>query len=443
MVLLDVVVDVLAERVLRVAQFDTVLRTLRAGDRGHHRGQVEFEVLGELRLVIRPLRIGIVPHALCLGVGLHQSQLLLGASGQPQILDGLFIDREHRCGGTEFGAHIAQRGAVGQRHLGHALAVELDELADHTVLAQHVGDGQHHVGGGDAGLDLTGQFEADDAGDQHRHRLAQHGRLGLDTAHTPAQHAQAVLHGGVTVGADAGVGVCDAVAFHHHARQIFDVDLVDDAGPGRHHLEVVERSLAPAQELVALAIALIFEFDIALEGAGVAEEIEDHRVVDDHLGGGERVDLVGVAAESGDSLSHGGQVDDAGHAGEVLHQDAGRRELDLDARLSRGIPVGDRADVVGGDIGAVLGTQQVLGEHLQAVGQFLSSGYRIEAIDLVTVVPDGQGVAGSERIEGRTGRNAAHIDSRRRLSRQRALGWRARRIVTGTNVLLETGPRGL
>ena len=32
------------------------------------------------------------------------------------------------------------------------------------MLAQHVGDGEHHVGGGDARLDLAGEFEADDAG---------------------------------------------------------------------------------------------------------------------------------------------------------------------------------------------------------------------------------------------------------------------------------------
>src|SRR5690348_18486883 len=40
-------------------------------------------------------------------------------------------------------------------------------------------------------------------GDQHGDGLAEHGRLGLDAAHAPAQHAQAVLHGGVRVGAHA------------------------------------------------------------------------------------------------------------------------------------------------------------------------------------------------------------------------------------------------
>ena len=38
------------------------------------------------------------------------------------------------------------------------------------------------------------------------------------------------------------------------------------------------------------------------------------------------------------------------------------------------VPVGDRLDVVLGDVGAVLGAQQVLGEHLEAVGKLSVPG---------------------------------------------------------------------
>ena len=51
------------------------------------------------------------------------------------------------------------------------------------------------------------ELESDDARDQHRYRLAEHGRLGLDAAHAPAQHAQAVDHRGVRVGAHHRVRV--------------------------------------------------------------------------------------------------------------------------------------------------------------------------------------------------------------------------------------------
>ena len=105
------------------------------------------------------------------------------------------------------GRHVADRGAVGQRQRGDAGAVELDELADHAVLAQHLGDRQHQVGGGGALGQVAVELEADDARDEHRDRLAEHGRLGLDAADAPADHADAVDHRGVRVGADAGVGV--------------------------------------------------------------------------------------------------------------------------------------------------------------------------------------------------------------------------------------------
>ena len=214
------------------------------------------------------------------------------------------------------------------------------------------------------------QLEADDARDQHADRLAEHGRLGLDAADAPADDAEAVDHRGVRVGADAGVGVGDrravVVAREHHAGEVLDVDLVHDAGARGHDLEVVERALAPAQELVALAVALVLDLDVALEGLGRAEDVGDDGVVDDHLGRSERVDLGGVAAEVGHGLTHRGEVDDARHAGEVLHDHAGGRELDLLARLGVGVPAGQGLDVGLGDVGAVLGAQQRLEQHLQA-----------------------------------------------------------------------------
>ena len=110
-----------------------------------------------------------------------------------------------------------------------AVAVELDELADHAVLAQHLGDRQHEVGGGGALGQLAGELEADHARDEHRHRLAEHRGLGLDAADAPADHADAVDHRGVGVGADEGVGVGRSVPStrgEDRAGEVLDVDLV-------------------------------------------------------------------------------------------------------------------------------------------------------------------------------------------------------------------------
>ena len=42
-----------------------------------------------------------------------------------------------------------------------------------------------------------------------------------------------------------------------------------------------------------------------------------------------------------------------------------------------GIPLGDRLDVVLGDVAAVFVAQQVFGEHLQAVGKLLRARNRV------------------------------------------------------------------
>jgi len=326
----------------------------------------------------------------CSLVGLDQGQLLRAAAGELEVGQRLLVDREDRAGGAELGAHVADGGPVGQRHRGDALAVELDELAHDAVLAQDLGDGEHQVGGGGPGRQLPGQLEADDARDEHRDRLAEQRSLGLDAADAPAEHAEAVDHGGVRVGAHDGVRVGTPPAVHDHAREVLDVDLVHDARAGRHHLELVEGGLPPAQEAVALMVALVLDVDVLGESVRGAEDVRDDGVVDHQLGRSQRVDLRRVAAERHHGLAHGGQVHDAGHAGEVLHDDPGRGELDLGVRLGRRVPGGQRADVAGGDVRAVLSAQQVLQQDLERVGQSSRARDRVEPEDLVGRVADAQ-----------------------------------------------------
>jgi len=175
---------------------------------------------------------------------------------------------------------------------------------------------------------------------------------------------------------------------------------VDDAGARRDDLEVVERGLAPAEELVALVVALVLELDVALEGVGPAEHVGDDRMVDDQLGRRERVDLGCVPAQVGHRLAHGGEVDDARNTGEVLHDHAGRRELDLGVGLGVLVPRSECTDVVLRDVRAVLRAEQVLEQDLQAVGQVAAAVDRVQAVDLVALVADRQGALGTERVLG-------------------------------------------
>src|SRR3546814_5620651 len=118
--------------------------------------------------------------------------------------------------------------------------------------------------------------------------LAEHRGLRLDPADAPAEHAEAVNHRRMAVGADAGVGVGDRLpvtilARPHRLRDMFQVDLVADAGAGGYRLEIVEALRPPFQKVIAFAIAVIFDLDILLERLGVAELVDNHPMVEDRV----------------------------------------------------------------------------------------------------------------------------------------------------------------
>ena len=271
-----------------------VLRTGRPGQRRLDRRQVELERLGEDRLGRR-----VEPQALLLGVGLDQGDHLGRAAGEAQVAQRLVVDGEDRDGRAVLRRHVADRGPVLDRHVGHARAVELDELADHAVLAEPLGDGQDEVGGGRPLGQLAGEAEADHRRDEHRDRLAEHGRLGLDAADAPADHAEPVDHRGVGVGADQGVGEGHAVAGGDDGGQVLEVDLVADArspagrpgasrtpaGPSAGTGSAPGCARTPAAALRAKASAM-------------PKYVDRDRVVDDEVDGDARLEARRVAARA-------------------------------------------------------------------------------------------------------------------------------------------------
>ena len=215
--------------------------------------------------------------------------------------------------------------------------------------------------------------------------------------------------------------------------------------PGGTSAEAAEGALGPAQQLVALHVARVLDGDVAVVGRRVARALDDDRVVDDELDGHERVDLGGVAAEAGQRVAHGGQVDDAGDAGEVLHEDPLGGQGDLVGGVARalavtlgvGAPGGHGHDVVGRDVRAVLVPEQVLEDHLDGVreaGDVVAVGERRghDVEDLVGAAADGQVRPGAEGVGvccgGGVGAHAPILPWARR--RRRPLR-RARRRSTG------------
>ena len=143
---------------------------------------------------------------------------------------------------------------------------------------------------------------------------------------------------------------------------------------GRHDAEVREGLLAPAQEPVALGVALELEGGVHLEGVAATVDVGDDRVVDHEVDRDERVDLLGAPAEGLDGVAHRGEVDDARHAGEVLQQDPGRRVGDLPLAGGPAGRTGQRLDIARLDAHPVLVAKQVLEEELDRVREPVEVG---------------------------------------------------------------------
>jgi len=83
-----------------------------------------------------------------------------------------------------------------------------------------------------------------------------------------------------------------------------------DPGVRRNDFETGECLLRPAQQGVTLAVALEFEIGRSPGTRFGSKLIHDHRVIDDQLGGQQRVHALGIAAHLDHGVAHRGEIDD-------------------------------------------------------------------------------------------------------------------------------------
>jgi len=194
------------------------------------------------------------------------------------------------------------------------------------VSAQHLGHAEHQVGSGRALGEFAHELHPDHLGEEHVVRLPEHDRLGLDSADPPADHADPVDHRGVRVGTDQGVGIGEVEpalgAAMHDRREVLQIHLVHDPGAGGDDAEVLERLLGPPQQGVSLSVSLVLPLDVQAVGVGGAEVVDLHRVVDDEVGGDDRIDLLCVAAHRPNAVPHRCEVHHGRDAGKVLEYHA-------------------------------------------------------------------------------------------------------------------------
>jgi hypothetical protein len=137
---------------------------------------------------------GVVPEQVLLAVGLDERDPLLAAPGQPEVVERDLVHGEEAAGGPVLRGHVPDRRAICERKAGEPLAVVLDELADDACAAELLRHRQDEVGRGGSLAQPAAELEADDLRHEHRDRLTEHGRLGLDPADAPAEHPEPVDH---------------------------------------------------------------------------------------------------------------------------------------------------------------------------------------------------------------------------------------------------------
>ncbi len=71
----------------------------------------------------------------------------------------------------------------------------------------------------------------------------------------------------------------------NNPRQIFQIHLMNNARVGRDNRQIAKCCLPPAQEAVALLVALEFEQGIHFERVGLTEFVNLHRVVNHQFHG--------------------------------------------------------------------------------------------------------------------------------------------------------------
>ena len=305
------------------AKRDAILWAAWAGKAWLHLSEIEHQDVrvGSERLAV------FAEHALRSAVRLSDSGIRI-ATGRAEETDRLGVDGERRGGGTKLGCHVRERGAIGNREGAQTIATELDVATDHAIVAQTLGDGQDEIRCGDTRVERASKLEADHDRLAHRKRLSEHRSLGLDAANAPAKHAKGVDHRRMRIGTNERVRqrnlAASDLAHVNHGGEMLNVDLVDDAHARWHDTQPTEGTLAPAEEAVALAVALVLALDVLRERVLGPEGVDLDRVVDHEIDRDMRIDVAGVATHQCVRIAHRSKVGDRRNTSEVL-QDHARR----------------------------------------------------------------------------------------------------------------------
>jgi hypothetical protein len=252
---------------------------------------------------------------------------------------------------------------------------EFHKLANHPSFSQHLHNSEYEIRGGYMLFQLASKLKSDHFRQDHSDGFAEHDCFGFNTTDTPASHTQTINHSGMGVCAYERVRVEDLlVILHDHTGQMLKIDLMDNTGARWGDGEVLEGILSPLEELKTFVVTSKFDFLVFEESVFDSADIGLDRVVNYQIHWDLRIDVAGVLAETRHSVTHGGEVYDRRHAGEVLENYTGGLERNFDIQLGCGFPIKDFLDVFAADFEFVAIADGGLKKHADRVRQFFNAG---------------------------------------------------------------------
>ena len=188
--------------------------------------------------------------------------------------------------------------------------VIFNELSDHAVGPQTFGHGQHRIGRRRAFRQGSQEPHADHIWDKHGDCLPQHRGPGFQSANPPTKNTKRINHRRMTIHTEHTVRIGTALAVNlvgpDDTRDMFHVHLVQNPHARRNHGDIFIHLLGPFHEAVALAVAVVFERHIPLQGIRLTVKIHIYRVIYDEIDGQARINRLRVAAELFYRVPHGG-----------------------------------------------------------------------------------------------------------------------------------------
>src|SRR5881227_96001 len=182
-----------AKSLAELGEIDSILRPLRSSYPWLNLAEIQFQIDAVIDFALARH----AKHLLRAKVVFECGALLVSATSGAQIIHRFLIDWEISNGRAVLRRHVADGGTVGYRQGRRAFAIKLDEFSDYLLRAQHLSDVQDEIGCSDAFLQALAQMHSHDFRRQKINWLPEHPRFRFNSAHPPADNAEAVDHSGV------------------------------------------------------------------------------------------------------------------------------------------------------------------------------------------------------------------------------------------------------